>query len=53
MKDITIVPKLYDAILWYAAKPSRYPKAYRYNLGERIMSVFPVPELISSHTFNR
>ena len=40
MKDMTIVPKLYDAILWYAAKLSRYPKAYRYNLGECIMSGF-------------
>ena len=37
--EITILPKLYDLMLWYSGKFANYPKKYKYNLGERIFSL--------------
>lgn len=36
--EIEILPKLYDLTLWYAGKFGKYPKKYKYNLGERIQN---------------
>ena len=35
-KEIQILPKVYDIILWYSPKISEYPKKYKYTIGERI-----------------
>jgi four helix bundle protein len=35
-RDVTILPLLYDFILWYMKKVTRFPKAFKYGLGERI-----------------
>lgn len=35
-KEIEILPKLYDLILWYSQKISKYPKKYKYTIGDRI-----------------
>jgi|TARA_Y100000310_G_C20560054_1_gene752603 four helix bundle protein len=35
-KEIQILPKIYDMILWYSPKISQYPKKYKYTIGERI-----------------
>jgi hypothetical protein len=35
-KEITILPVVYDLILWHSPKISHYPKKYKYTLGERI-----------------
>jgi hypothetical protein len=37
--EITILPKLYDLLLWYSGKFSRYPRKYKYIIGERIFSL--------------
>ena len=37
--EITILPKLYDFMLWYSNKFAKYPKRYKYILGERIFSL--------------
>lgn len=39
MNEISILPKLYDLILWYAPKISLYPKKYKYTLGDRITTI--------------
>ena len=39
MKEIEILPKLYDLILWYAPKISLYPKKYKYTIGDRITTL--------------
>jgi hypothetical protein len=39
-KEIKILPLLYDLILWYSGKFSKYPKKFKYNLGERVMNCF-------------
>lgn len=36
MKEIKVLPALYDLILWFAPKISNYPKKYKYTLGDRI-----------------
>ncbi|MBD3226441.1 MAG: hypothetical protein GF313_17060 [Caldithrix sp.] len=38
-KEINVLPVLYDLLLWYAPKLSRYPKTYKYTLGQRITNV--------------
>ena len=35
-KQVAVLPKLYDLILWYAPKISNYTKKYKYTLGGRI-----------------
>jgi hypothetical protein len=35
-KEIQILPKVYDMIVWYSPKISEYPKKYKYTIGERI-----------------
>lgn len=40
MQEVTILPKLYDLILWYSHKTVNYPKTYKYNLGERVNCLF-------------
>ncbi|MBN2788856.1 MAG: diversity-generating retroelement protein Avd [Candidatus Delongbacteria bacterium] len=37
--EITILPKLYDLMLWYSDKFAKYPKKYKYNLGDRIFTL--------------
>lgn len=39
-KTVTVVPLLYDLFVWYAQKLSQYPKKFKYNLGERIISCY-------------
>jgi len=39
-KELTIMPRVYDLILWYCKKITYYPKKYKYNLGERITDLF-------------
>ncbi len=39
-KELTIMPRVYDLILWYSKKITYYPKKYKYNLGERITDLF-------------
>lgn len=39
MKDIEILPKLYDLILWFAQKISLYPRKFKYTLGDRIINL--------------
>jgi hypothetical protein len=39
MKEIPVLPLLYDFIVWYTAKISQYPKKYKYSIGERILNV--------------
>ena len=39
-KEIPLLPKLYDAIVWYSRKLAKYPKTFKYNIGERIMNSF-------------
>lgn len=34
--DITVLPLLYDLIVWFSGKISAYPKKFKYSLGERI-----------------
>lgn len=38
MEEITILPKVYDLILWLSHKINKFPKTYKYSLGERINS---------------
>ncbi len=35
-KEIAVLPKIYDLILWYSPKISQYPKKYKYTIGDRI-----------------
>ena len=37
--EIKILPKLYDLMLWYSGKFAKYPKKYKYNIGDRIFSL--------------
>lgn len=34
--DITVLPLLYDLIVWFCGKISAYPKKFKYSIGERI-----------------
>lgn len=34
--DITVLPLLYDLIVWFSGKISAYPKKFKYSIGERI-----------------
>lgn len=36
--DITVLPVLYDLIVWFSDKISSYPKKFKYSLGERIFN---------------
>lgn len=36
--EVTILPKLYEFIVWYMDKLAKYPKKYKYTLGERIIN---------------
>jgi len=35
-KEVTVLPLVYDFILWHMRKVTKYPKAFKYSLGERI-----------------
>ncbi len=39
-KEIAIIPKLYDAMIWFSGKLGKYPKSYRFNVGEKIFAGF-------------
>ncbi len=53
MKEIAILPKLYDLIQWYSKKYVKYPKTYKYSLGERINNIlFYILELIIEAKFS-
>ena len=36
--DVTVLPVLYDLIVWFSGKISAYPKKFKYSLGERIFN---------------
>ena len=36
IKEIEIIPKIYDFTLYFSKKYTKYPKKYKYTLGERI-----------------
>ncbi|MBM4055982.1 MAG: diversity-generating retroelement protein Avd [Planctomycetes bacterium] len=36
--DITVLPLLYDFIVWFSGKIGAYPKKYNYSLGERVIN---------------
>ena len=38
--QVTVLPRIYDLILWHADKLGGYPKKYKYCLGERITGIF-------------
>ena len=40
MKEIPILPRLYDLILWFSPKISQFRKKYKYALGDRITNCF-------------
>ena len=39
MKEIEILPLLYDLILWFSPKISLFSKKYKYTIGDRITNI--------------
>ncbi len=35
-KEIALLPRIYDLLLWFAPKLSQFPRKYKYTLGDRI-----------------
>lgn len=37
--EVKILPKLYDLMAWFSGKFSKYPRKYKYIIGERIFNL--------------
>jgi len=54
MKEITVLPKIYDLILWITPKLDLFPKKYKFLIGDKILAnLITIIELIIEAKYSR